>query len=146
MKRQAKSVSRPRRSARARSAKVTGDRGGLLIPRSARADNKRGRGDYSQKRDAVVRCIRALPSGSVASYGAIARAAGWPGAARQVVRILQSVPGLPWHRVVGSGGAIKLRGESGAEQRFRLQMEGVKFRGARVDMARNEFRFKSLRH
>jgi methylated-DNA-protein-cysteine methyltransferase-like protein len=93
------------------------------------------------KRARVVRCIRALPAGAVSSYGAIAKAAGWPGAARQVVRILQRVPGLPWHRVVGSGGAIKLPGENGAEQRFRLRMEGVTFRGARVDMKRHEFRF-----
>jgi methylated-DNA-protein-cysteine methyltransferase-like protein len=89
----------------------------------------------------VVRCIRALPRGSVSSYGAIAKAAGWPGAARQVVGILRQVPGLPWHRVVGSGGAIKLGGENAGEQRFRLQMEGVTFRGARVDMKRHEFQF-----
>ena len=56
------------------------------------------------QRARVVRCIRALPSGMVSSYGAIARAANWAGAARQVVRILQQVPGLPWHRVVGSEG------------------------------------------
>jgi methylated-DNA-protein-cysteine methyltransferase related protein len=99
-----------------------------------------------EKRNRVVQCIRALPRGAVSSYGAIARAAGWPGAARQVVRILRQVPGLPWHRVVGSGGAIKLRGENSAEQRFRLRMESVTFRGARVDMARHEFRFpKGLR-
>ncbi|MFZ0563087.1 MAG: MGMT family protein, partial [Terriglobales bacterium] len=77
----------------------------------------------------------------VSSYGAIARAAGWPGAARQVVRILRQVPGLPWHRVLGSGGAIKLSGEHAAEQRFRLRMEGVTFRGARVDMKQHEFQF-----
>ena len=99
----------------------------------------------NDKRSHVLRCIRALPAGTVSSYGAIARAAGWPGAARQVVRILQQVPGLPWHRVVGSGGAIKLTGESGAEQRFRLRMEGITFRGQRVDMKRHEFRFRSLR-
>ena len=91
------------------------------------------------KRARVVRCIRALPAGTVSSYGALAKAAGWPGAARQVVRILQQVPGLPWHRVVGSGGAIKLSGENAAEQRFRLRMEGVTFRGVRVDMKRHEF-------
>ena len=95
-----------------------------------------------EKRARVVRCIRALPAGTVSSYGAIARAAGWAGAARQVVRILREVGGLPWHRVLGSGGAIKLRGENGAEQRFRLRMEGVSFRGARVDMKRHEFQFK----
>jgi len=93
-------------------------------------------------RACVVRAIRALPPGTVSSYGAIARAAGWPGAARQVVRILQQVPGLPWHRVVGSSGAIKLCGENAAEQKFRLRMEGVTFRGARVDMKRHEFRFR----
>ncbi len=89
----------------------------------------------------VVRCIRSLPAGKVSTYGAIASAAGWPGAARQVVRILRQTPGLPWHRVLGSGGAIKLPGENGAEQRFRLQMEGVTFRGLRVDMKKHEFRF-----
>jgi methylated-DNA-protein-cysteine methyltransferase related protein len=90
----------------------------------------------------VVRCIRSLPKGKVSSYGAIAKAAGWAGAARQVVRILRVVPGLPWHRVVGSGGTIKLPGENGAEQRFRLRMEGVAFRGMRVDMKKHEFRFR----
>lgn len=98
------------------------------------------------RRARVVRCIRALPAGTVSSYGAIAKAAGWPGAARQVVRILRQVPGLPWQRVVGSGGAIKLTGENAAEQRFRLRMEGVTFRGMRVDMKRHEFKFKSLSH
>ena len=98
-------------------------------------------GRPEDKRARVVRCIRALPAGTVSSYGALAKAAGWPGAARQVVRILHQVAGLPWHRVVGSGGAIKLRGEQGAEQRFRLRMEGVTFRGARVDMKRHEFHF-----
>ncbi|MGC1786407.1 MAG: MGMT family protein [Terriglobales bacterium] len=93
----------------------------------------------------VLARIRGLPAGKVSSYGAIAKAAGWVGAARQVVRILRQVPGLPWHRVVGSGGAIKLGGENAAEQRFRLRMEGVTFRGARVDMKRHEFQFKSLR-
>jgi methylated-DNA-protein-cysteine methyltransferase-like protein len=89
----------------------------------------------------VLRCIRSLPGGKVSSYGAIARAAGWPGAARQVVRILHQAQGLPWHRVVGAGGAIKLAGESAAEQKFRLRMEGVTFRGARVDMAKHEHKF-----
>jgi len=95
----------------------------------------------TDKRAAIVRAIRALPAGRVSTYGAVARAADWPGAARQVVRVLRQVPGLPWHRVLGAGGAIKLPGESGAEQRFRLRMEGVAFRGARVDMKRHEFQF-----
>src|SRR5271166_5633342 len=95
----------------------------------------------ADKSAVVVRLIRALPAGKVSSYGAVARAAGWAGAARQVVRILRQVQGLPWHRVLGAGGAIKLPGERGAEQRFRLRMEGVGFRGARVDMRLHEFDF-----
>jgi|SRR5271163_2863441 methylated-DNA-protein-cysteine methyltransferase related protein len=90
----------------------------------------------------VARCIRALPRGMVSTYGALAKAAGWPGAARQVVRVLREFQGLPWHRVVGSGGAIKTTGESAAEQRLLLRMEGVTFRGARVNMKLHEFRFR----
>jgi methylated-DNA-protein-cysteine methyltransferase-like protein len=97
------------------------------------------------KRERIIRCIRSLPRGKVSSYGAVAVAAGWPGGARQVVRVLNQVPGLPWHRVVGAGGAVKLPGEEGAEQRFRLRMEGVTFRGARVDMAKHEHRFPKRR-
>ncbi len=103
---------------------------------------KTERNAFAEPRARVVRAIRALPKGKVSSYGAVARAAGWPGAARQVVRILRQVAGLPWHRVVGAGGAIKLTGENGAEQRFRLRMEGVTFRGVRVDMKQHEFRFR----
>jgi methylated-DNA-protein-cysteine methyltransferase-like protein len=111
-----------------------------LSPKKAAA--KRPIADAAEaKRLRVVRAIRSLPAGKVSTYGAVARAAGWPGAARQVVRILRQVPGLPWHRVLGAGGAIKLTGESGAEQRFRLRMEQVTFRGARVNMKLHEFRF-----
>jgi methylated-DNA-protein-cysteine methyltransferase-like protein len=107
-----------------------------------RSRNKIRETASANQRARVLRVIRALPKGKVSSYGAIASAAGWPGAARQVVRLLRQSAGLPWHRVVGAGGAIKLPGESGAEQRFRLRMEGVKFRGARVDMKLHEHKFR----
>jgi methylated-DNA-protein-cysteine methyltransferase-like protein len=48
---------------------------------------------------------------------------------------------LPWHRVLGAGGEIKLRGDSAIEQRLRLESEGVHFRGRLVDMKAHEFRF-----
>ena len=89
--------------------------------------------------------IMKIPRGKVSSYGAIARAAGYPGAARQVVRALQQSYGLPWHRVVASGGRIALPGESGMEQRFRLETEGVRFSGRRVRMAEHEFKFPKTR-
>ena len=84
--------------------------------------------------------IRKIPRGKVSTYGAIARAAGFPGAARQVVRALQKSYGLPWQRVVAAGGRIALPGERGLEQRFRLEAEGVKFSGKKVRM--KEFEFK----
>jgi alkylated DNA nucleotide flippase Atl1 len=65
--------------------------------------------------------IRKIPRGKVATYGDVARAAGFPGAARQVVWALRRAgPGLPWHRVIGAGGRIRLPGEAGFEQRTRL--------------------------
>ena len=97
------------------------------------------------KRSSIVHCIQSLPKGRVSTYGAIARAAGWAGAARQVARVLRQVQGLPWQRVIGSGGAIKCPGEYAAEQRFRLQMEGVTFRGLRVNMKMHEHKFAATR-
>ena len=89
----------------------------------------------------IRRVILKIPRGKVSTYGAVARAAGFPGAARQVVWALRSASGLPWHRVVAAGGRIALPGEHGLEQRFRLQAEGVKFSGSRVNMKEFEFLF-----
>jgi methylated-DNA-protein-cysteine methyltransferase-like protein len=67
------------------------------------------------------------------TYGEVAEAAGHPGAARQVVWALrQAGPDVPWHRVIGADGRIRLPGENGLEQRLRLETEGVRFRNGRV--------------
>jgi methylated-DNA-protein-cysteine methyltransferase-like protein len=89
----------------------------------------------------VREMILKIPRGRVSSYGAIGRAAGYPNAARQVVRVLSQSHGLPWHRVVAAGGRIAIPGEGGLDQRFRLEMEGVKFSGRKVRMAEFEFKF-----
>jgi methylated-DNA-protein-cysteine methyltransferase related protein len=78
--------------------------------------------------------IAGVPRGKVITYGQVAAAGGFPGAARLTVWALQRGEGLPWHRVVGAGGRIALPGEEGREQRLRLEIEGVKFRGGRVRM------------
>jgi methylated-DNA-protein-cysteine methyltransferase-like protein len=88
----------------------------------------------------IEKTIRAIPRGKVSTYGAIARAAGYPGAARQVAAVLRRSFGLPWQRVLGAGGEIKLRGDSAIEQRLRLEAEGVRFRGRRVDIKGHEFK------
>jgi methylated-DNA-protein-cysteine methyltransferase related protein len=83
--------------------------------------------------------IRKIPRGKVATYGDVARAAGFPGRARQVVWALRNARGLPWHRVLGAGGKIMLPGESGLEQRLRLETEGVAFRSGRVWMEKHQY-------
>jgi methylated-DNA-protein-cysteine methyltransferase-like protein len=93
----------------------------------------------------ILATIRKIPRGKVSTYGAIARAAGYPGAARQVVGALRRSFDLPWQRILGAGGEIKLRGDSALEQRLRLESEGVTFRGRRVNMKEHEFKFGGLK-
>jgi methylated-DNA-protein-cysteine methyltransferase-like protein len=93
----------------------------------------------------IERTIGTIPQSKVSTYGAVARAAGFPGAARQVAAVLRRGFGLPWHRVLGAGGEIKLQGDSAMEQRLRLEAEGVRFRGRKVDMKACEFKFQLSR-
>jgi len=94
---------------------------------------------------AIAAAIRNIPRGKVSTYGAVAKAAGYPRCSRHVAQVLQRVPGLPWQRVLGSGGRILLPGECGMEQRFLLEAEGVRFRGRRVNMADFEHHFRGAR-
>ena len=98
-----------------------------------------------QPRDiAFRRIILSIPPGKVSTYGRVAAAAGYPRFHRAVAWLLRVDPPdqLPWHRVLGAGGEIKLRGAAAKEQRARLKLEGVRFRGERVDMERYEHALK----
>ena len=87
--------------------------------------------------------VRRIPEGKVATYGAVAEAAGFPGAGRQVVWALRACKSpLPWHRVVGAGGKILLAGEIGLEQRLRLSSEGLAFERNRIDLTKYGFAFR----
>jgi methylated-DNA-protein-cysteine methyltransferase-like protein len=95
----------------------------------------------NEERDAAFRrIVLSIPPGKVSTYGKVAAAAGYPLYHRAVARLLRVDPAdsLPWHRVLGAGGVIKLRNDAAIEQRRRLRMEGVKFLGQRVDMERSE--------
>jgi methylated-DNA-protein-cysteine methyltransferase related protein len=102
----------------------------------------------SEQRDAAFRkAIRQIPRGKVATYGQVAAAAGYPLYHRHVAAMLRKSHGtLPWQRVVGAGGFIKLKYEAGMEQRTRLEMEGVRFLGKHVDMVEHQHRFRTWEH
>jgi methylated-DNA-protein-cysteine methyltransferase-like protein len=95
--------------------------------------------------EAFRRIILSIPSGKVSTYGKVAAAGGYPLYHRAVARLLRTDPPdtLPWHRVLGAGGEIKLRQAAAIEQRRRLRMEGVEFRNKRVDMERFEYALRS---
>lgn len=90
----------------------------------------------------ILATVRRIPKGKVATYGGVAAASGFPGAARQVVWALRAAKAAPWHRVLGARGRILLPDESGLEQRLRLRTEGVKFSGDRVDLAKYGYTFR----
>jgi len=96
----------------------------------------------AQERAAAIRrVVRAIKRGSFASYGEVARRAGYPGRARLVGQVLRDSGDqarLPWHRVTGAGGRIAFpAGSANArEQLARLAREGVKTRGNRAVVVR----------
>lgn len=95
-------------------------------------------GGYTASRQRILDAIRAVPKGSVAGYGHIARRAGLPGRARLVARVLRDHgdPDLPWHRIVRSDGRIAFPDGSPGfrEQAKRLRADGVTVTRGRVRM------------
>lgn len=116
----------------------------LSIERGKRALLRDALRPNDERDIAFRRMILSIPSGKVSTYGSVAAAAGYPRYHRAVARLLRSdsIDQLPWHRVLGAGGEIKLRGAGAHEQRARLKLERVEFNGKRVDMDRFEHTFK----
>jgi len=113
-----------------------------ITPREVARRRLRAR-PSEQRAAAIRRAIRQIPRGKVATYGQVAAAAGYPLYHRQVVQVLRNAGGsLPWQRVLGAGGRIRLRGDSAFEQRTRLEMEGVRFLGKHVDLATHQWKFR----
>ena len=82
--------------------------------------------DYTKE---VIRVIKAIPVGKVMSYGQVADVAGNNRAARGVVYILRSrskIDDLPWHRVIGKSGQIRIKDPEGyLLQKHLLEAEGI---------------------
>ena len=91
----------------------------------------------------IAAVVAAIPHGRVATYGQVAAQAGSQRAARQVAWALRAYAdsGLPWHRVIGAGGAIRLPGDGLQRQRSLLLAEGVAVdSNGRLDLAAYQWR------
>jgi methylated-DNA-protein-cysteine methyltransferase-like protein len=81
-------------------------------------------------RETVLRLVRSIPRGRVATYGQIAAMAGFPRRPRQVGMLLKGLPegtDLPWHRVVNALGYVPSKGRwwGAMVQIQRLREEGI---------------------
>ena len=125
---------------------IHGDRFGFLYEKKLkRRITIDGMKPNDERDEAFRRVIFSIPAGKVSTYGHVAAAAGYPLYHRAVARLLRCDPpdSLPWHRVVGAGGVIKLKSKAAvAEQRNRLKLEGVKFAGKSIDMNLYEHQFR----
>jgi methylated-DNA-protein-cysteine methyltransferase-like protein len=83
--------------------------------------------------------VARIPPGRVATYGQIARMAGFGRGARTAGWALRALPGglriegraVPWHRVINAAGRVSDRGGGGtgleeARQRMLLRREGIR--------------------
>ena len=78
----------------------------------------------SEFSERVRKVVCAIPKGKTLGYAQVALLAGKPGAARAVVKALDSK--MPWWRVTRSDGTVA------KEQLPRLAREGWTFRGRRL--------------
>ena len=98
-------------------------------------------GKFFQQR--VLEIVRAIPPGSVLTYGQVAALADTPRAARQVGRILYFYgESVPWQRVINYyGGLSTYKVGSGEMQRVLLEEEGISFRAdGTIDLNRYQWR------
>jgi methylated-DNA-protein-cysteine methyltransferase related protein len=87
----------------------------------------------------VYKLIKKIPRGRVTTYGELARALRLPGGARAVGYAMAATPrgrGIPWQRVIGAGGRVRMPEPHASLQRRLLETEGVFFDGGAIDMKR----------
>jgi methylated-DNA-[protein]-cysteine S-methyltransferase len=78
-------------------------------------------------RDRVLRAVRRIPAGRVATYGDIAEHAGAPRAWRAVGTVMRECrdAATPCHRVIAAGGALGGYGGNVQFKRELLRAEGI---------------------
>lgn len=95
----------------------------------------------------ILRVVRLIPPGKVASYGQVAAYVGMPRAARQVgwaMHSMEGAPDFPWWRVLNNAGRITIKGNqinAAQLQRELLESEGVIISNSlELDIAAYRFR------
>lgn len=76
----------------------------------------------------VLDAVRQIPKGETRSYGQVAGAIGYPGAARAVGTVMKNNydPSVPCHRVIRSDGTVGEYNRGGeAQKRALLKAEGA---------------------
>ena len=93
------------------------------------------------ERERIYEMVRRIPRGKVATYGQIARLAGYSGHARQVGYALSALPeanDVPWQRVINAQGKISTRSmpDLPNPQAELLEAEGIHFEDGKIDLGR----------
>ena len=100
--------------------------------------------------EAVMKHIRSIPAGKVATYKQIAELSGKPQGSRGVAWILHSsstLHKLPWHRVLNSKGTISFdkRSHNYKEQKRKLEKEGVIFNSeGKLDLKKFQWKKRKI--
>jgi len=101
--------------------------------------------DKEQLQQAVYEIVKLIPPGRATSYGAIAKAIGFPNLSRMVGQIMSQCNSeanhIPAHRVVNSSGILSAKdvfGASGQMQQL-LESEGVVVINDRIQNWKNVF-------
>jgi methylated-DNA-protein-cysteine methyltransferase related protein len=84
----------------------------------------------------VYKLVKQIPRGRVTTYGAVAKALKLRGGARAAGYAMAACPsgqGIPWHRVVGAGGKIRLPEPHASLQRRLLESEGIEVSGVSLN-------------
>ncbi len=96
-------------------------------------------------KDSVYKIVKLIPHGRATSYGAIAKAAGFPNFSRMVGKIMSqcnsSITGIPAHRVVNNQGILSAGRAfgNGKEMQNLLEAEGIIVVNNRIRNWKNVF-------
>lgn len=109
------------------------------MPSTDQQKNKQAQTNLEDFRQLVYFWIKQIPKGKVASYGQIAKLAGFPRHARHVSKALGAADKtmkLPWQRVIAASGKIAFRPDSDsfARQQVLLEKEGVKVVKGKINL------------